>query len=156
MSRYGIMANQLLATLTTDHHLLKCEIVVYLVNLRHPLHSIPLDVCFVSQLERCFYVSFRELIMWSLRWSIHADMFRSFVLVLVEDLESKDVKINLSRQINNLEKTVGSWSLWYLVSPLSSYLMYWISGWDSCLVGVSCHIPSFWQCTRLASCVHHV
>ena len=19
-----------------------------------------------------------------------------------------------------------------------------------------CHIPSFWQCTRLASCVHHV
>ena len=31
--RYGIMATQLLATLTNDHHLLKCGIVVYLVNL---------------------------------------------------------------------------------------------------------------------------
>ena len=32
----------------------------------------------------------------------------------------------------------------------------WISRRDSCLVGVSCHIPSFWHCSRLASCVHHV
>ena len=62
MSCYGIMETQLLATLTTVHHLLKREIVVYLVNLRHLLHSIPLDVCFMSQLERCFNVSFRELI----------------------------------------------------------------------------------------------
>ena len=37
--RYGIMAIQLLATLTTDHHILKSEIVVYLVNLCHLLHS---------------------------------------------------------------------------------------------------------------------
>ena len=63
MYRYGIMATQLLATLTIDYHLLKRDIVVYLVNLRHLLHSIPLDVCFVSQLERCCYVSFRELIL---------------------------------------------------------------------------------------------
>ena len=56
--RYGIMAIQLLATLTIDYHLLKREIVVYLVNLRHLLHSIPMDVCFASQLERCCYVSF--------------------------------------------------------------------------------------------------
>ena len=63
MSRYGIMAIQLLATLTTDHHLLKCGIVVYLVNLRHLFHSIPLEVCFVSQLDRCCYVSFCELIL---------------------------------------------------------------------------------------------
>ena len=63
MSRYGIMAPQLLATLTTVHHLLKREIVVYLVNLPHLLHSIPLDVCLVTQLERCCYVSFRELIL---------------------------------------------------------------------------------------------
>ena len=60
--RYGIMATQLLAMLTTIHHLLKHEIVVYLVNLRHLLHSIPLDVCFMSQLKRCFNVSFHELI----------------------------------------------------------------------------------------------
>ena len=26
----------------------------------------------------------------------------------------------------------------------------WISRRDSCLVGVSCHIPSFWHCSRLA------
>ena len=32
----------------------------------------------------------------------------------------------------------------------------WISRRDSCLVGVSCHIPSFRHCSRLASCVHHV
>ena len=37
------MAAQLLAALTTDYHLLKREVVVYLVNLRHLLHSIPMD-----------------------------------------------------------------------------------------------------------------
>ena len=62
MSRYGIMATQLLTTLTTVHHLLKCGIAAYLVNLPHPFHSIPLDVCFMSELERCFNVSFHELI----------------------------------------------------------------------------------------------
>ena len=61
MFRYGIMAIQLLATLTTDHHILKSGVVVYLVNLCHLLHPIPMDVCFVSQLERGCYVSFREL-----------------------------------------------------------------------------------------------
>ena len=49
--------------LETIHHLLKWGFVVYLVNLRHPFHSIPSGVCFVSQLERCCYVSFRELIL---------------------------------------------------------------------------------------------
>ena len=48
--RYGIMETQLFAMLTTVHHPLKPEIVVYLVNPRHLFHSIPLDVCFVSQL----------------------------------------------------------------------------------------------------------
>ena len=61
MPRYGIMATQLLATLTTDYHLLKREIVVHLVNLRHPFLSTPLDVYLVSQPERWSYVSFREL-----------------------------------------------------------------------------------------------
>ena len=63
MFRRGIMAIQLLATLTIDYHLLKCGIIVYLVNLRHLPHSILMDVCFVPQLERCGYVSFRELIL---------------------------------------------------------------------------------------------
>ena len=61
--RYGIMAIQLLATLTTDHHILKSRIVVYLASLRHLSHSISSDVCFVSQLERCVNVSFHELIL---------------------------------------------------------------------------------------------
>ena len=61
MPRCGIMATQLLATLTIDYHLLKREIVVYLVNLRHPFLSTPLDVYLVSQPERWSYVSFREL-----------------------------------------------------------------------------------------------
>ena len=61
VSRCGIMATQLLATLTIVCHLLRYGIVVHLVNLRHLLHSIPMDVCLVSQLERGCYVSFREL-----------------------------------------------------------------------------------------------
>ena len=61
VSRCGIMATQLLATLTTDYHLLKCGIVVHLVNLRHPFLSTPLDVYLVSQPERWSYVSFRKL-----------------------------------------------------------------------------------------------
>ena len=58
---YGIMATQLLATLAIVYHLLRCGIVVYLVNLRHPFLSTPLDVYLVSQPERWSYVSFREL-----------------------------------------------------------------------------------------------
>ena len=61
MHRYGIVETQLLATLTTVHHLLKCGIVVHLVNLRRPFLSTPLDVYLVSQPERWLYVSFSEL-----------------------------------------------------------------------------------------------
>ena len=61
MFRRGIMAIQLLTTLTIDYHLLKCGIIVYLVNLRHPFFSTLLDVYLVSQPERWSYVSFREL-----------------------------------------------------------------------------------------------
>ena len=61
MFRRGIMATQLLATWAIVYHLLKREIVVYLVNLRHPFLSIPIDVYLVSQPERWSYVSFCEL-----------------------------------------------------------------------------------------------
>ena len=63
MSHYGIMATHLLATLTTDRHILKSGIVVYLASPRHLSHSISSDVCFVSQLERCVNVSSHELIL---------------------------------------------------------------------------------------------
>ena len=101
VSRCGIMATQLLAVLTTVHHPLKCGIVVYLVNLRHPFHSIPLDECFVSQLERCSYLSLHELIL-NTRSSRRSSSVESpfVVIVLDEDLASKDVKIVLSQQIN--------------------------------------------------------
>ena len=62
MFRRGIMATQLLATLTIVYHLLRCGIVVHLVNLRHLFLSTPLDVYLVSQPERWFYVSFPELL----------------------------------------------------------------------------------------------
>ena len=109
VSRCGIMATQLLATLTTDYHLLKCGIVVYLVNLRHLFHSIPLDECFISQLERCSYLSLHELILntRSSRRSFSVES-PSVIIMLDEDLASKDVKIDLSQQINTLEKTIGS------------------------------------------------
>ena len=61
MFRRGIMATQLLAMWAIVYHLLKREIVVHLVNLRHPFLSTPLDVYLVSQPERWLYVSFREL-----------------------------------------------------------------------------------------------
>ena len=63
MFHRGIMATQLLATLTIVYHLLRCGIVVYLANPRHLSHSISSDLCFVSQLERCVNVSSHELIL---------------------------------------------------------------------------------------------
>ena len=57
--------------------------------------SILLKVCFVSQLKRCPYASLHELILGarSLRRSFSVE-FSSVVIVLDEDLESKDVKMN--------------------------------------------------------------
>ena len=85
MFRRGIMATQLLATWTIVYHLLKCGIVVHLVNLRHPFLSTPLDVYLVSQPERWFYVSFRELIL-SCSTSKKNDSFRVFSFPLVVTL----------------------------------------------------------------------
>ena len=110
MSRYGIMATQLLAMLTTIHHLLKREIVVYLVNLRHLLHSTPLDVCFMSQLERCFNDSPRELILWSLRWSVHVDMFRSLSSCWLKFLKQDD-KTKMVANQRSYKVQPGSWRL---------------------------------------------
>ena len=48
--------------LETRHHLLRRGILPTNFNFRHLVLSIPSDVCFVSQLKRCCYVSFSELI----------------------------------------------------------------------------------------------
>src|SRR4051812_40451630 len=70
--------------------------------------SIPLYVCFVSQLERCSYVSFHELILRAQpsRRSFPIE-FLSVVIVLDKGLESKDAKINMMQLINIFEKS--SW-----------------------------------------------
>jgi hypothetical protein len=126
----------------TIHHLLSMELLPTNLNLCHLPLSIAPHMCFVPQLKRCFYVSFRELILWSLRWSIPVEVSRSSVLVLGEDLESKVVKFKMMQWINIFDE--GSWIVKIVIAcvPLSSYLTTWISGRDSCLVGVSCNIPN--------------
>ena len=154
MSRCGIMATQLLAGLTTVHHPFKRGIVVYLVNPRHLFQSIPLDVCFVSRLEWCCYASFRELI---LSCSIFEKINPSRVSFSSRCHVGWSSQSKMTRQRwwsnqHSSEVQPGSWRLRLLHSPF--ILPYaWISGRDSCLVLVSCHIPSFWHCTRLASWV---
>ena len=105
MFRRGIMATQLLATLTIVYHLLRCGIVVYLVNLRHLLHSIPMDVCLVSQLERGCYVSFRELILSCsfLRRLILLEFSFPLLVMLVGVLRER-LRDNDGDQINALMK----------------------------------------------------
>ena len=62
----------------------------------------------MSQLKRCSNVSLHELIL-SARSSRRASPveFPSVVIVLDEDLEDKDVKINVMQYIGIFEK--GSW-----------------------------------------------
>ena len=124
MSRYGIMATQLLATFTTVQHLLKREIVVYLVNPHHLFHSIPLDVCFVSQLERCFCDSPRELILSCLIFE-KIDPFR--VLLSSHCHVSWSSQNKTSRQDDDQIKVLMRYNMDHedcdsFVTPFSSYL----------------------------------
>ena len=129
----------------------------YLLNLRHLFHSITLDVWLASQLKRCSYALFRKLILWSLRWSIIVELSLSSCLMKV--LQAK-----MSRSIGEMNRHLREGQLDHedrvsFVSPLSTYLTSWISGRDSCLVGVSCHIPSFRYCLVLhlvASCLNFI
>ena len=95
------MATQLLAMLTIVYHLFKCGIVVYLVNLHHLFHSFLLDVCFVSQLKRCCYVSFRELIL-SCSTFEKKDSFGVFLplVVMIVGLLRARLRENDGEQIN--------------------------------------------------------
>ena len=72
------------------------------------LISTILNVCIVSHLKRC-YVSFHELIVsCSIFEEISSVEFFSIVIVVDEDLESKDVKINWSNESTSLRRAVGS------------------------------------------------
>ena len=143
MFRRGIMATQLLATLTIVYHLLRCGIVVYLVSPHHLSHSISSDVCFVSQLERCDNVSSHELILSCSVFS-KIDCSRVFISSRCHVGWSSQSKTSRQRWGSNQhpwEKQLDCEDHVSFVSPLSSYLTSWISGRDFCLVGVSCHSP---------------
>ena len=119
--------------------------------------SITPDVCYVSRPKRCYYVSFHELI-------VSCSIF--------EKIEScrvyfcRRVGWRSRKQRCQDQDDAMNQRLWggYLdredcvssVSPLSSYLTSWTSGWDSRLVGVSCHSPSFNPTCLCISGMHHV
>src|SRR4051812_28906742 len=104
------MATQLLATSTTIHHLLKCGIASYLVNLHHPFHSIPLDVCFMSELERWFNVSFHELIVTcSIFEKIDSSrVFPFFSLSSWMEFSEQDVKTEMMNGSTSSRTAIGS------------------------------------------------
>ena len=106
-------------------------------------HSIPLDVCLVTQLERCYYVSSHELI-------LSCSVF--------EKINSSRVFLSSSCHASWSSQRKTSSQRWWLnqrpyevhldredyTSLRSPFILpyAWISGRDSCLVGVSCHNPS--------------
>ena len=63
------------------------------------LISIILDVCIISHLDRCRYVSFCELIVGCSIFKKIDSLRVSFLLVIMldEDPESKDVKIKMTQ-----------------------------------------------------------
>ena len=80
-------------------------------------------------------------VVWSSRRSILLEFFLSSPVMLVGVLKARHRdkdgdRVNVPMQCNlDHEDRVSC-------APLSSYLTSWISGRDSCLVGVSCHSPS--------------
>ena len=91
------------------------------LNPCHPLLSLTPDVCFVSQLKRCFNVSLPELILStrSSRRSIPVE-FLSVDIVLDEDIESKDVKNKMLQGINIFEIVLALCPLCLLTPLLES------------------------------------
>ena len=94
------------------------------MNLHHLLHSIPLEVYFVSQLKRCFNVSLNELILsCPIFHKINYCEVSFVVTVLDKDLKRKGFKINMMLAINIYMK--GTWIMKIvLVSVPSDFLPY--------------------------------
>ena len=142
MSHYGIMA--ITSSLLWNHapSYSSVELLPTKLNLYHPLLSISPDVYFVSQLKRCSNVSLHELI-------LHCSIFEKIVSCRVSfplhrvgwRSRKQRCQDRLELSINILEKDIWIVKNVLACVPLSSYLTTWISGRDSCLVGVSCHIP---------------
>ena len=112
-------------------------------NLRQIVSSVPPDACYASQLERCFNASLHELIL-SCSIFEKIDPSRVFPFLLLS------CRLEFSEQDIETKMVIESTFLWnapcivkivLVCVPSSSYLTSWISGRDSCLVGVSCHSP---------------
>ena len=112
VSHYGVMA--IISLLLWNHapFYLSVGWLPTNLNLRH-LPSITPGMCFVSRLKTCFNISFHELILSarSSRRSFPIE-FLSVAIVLDEDLESKDVKINWSNEPTSSRRAIGSTRLW--------------------------------------------
>ena len=126
-----------------------------------PSSSVPLHP------SRCvLHVSAREMLLWLTLWvdpkliDLQEDRFFwncpfPLVVMLDGDLRARRRDKDGDRINVPMKCTLDREDCVSLRPPI--ILPYaWISGRDSCLVGVSCHIPSFRHCSRLTSCVHHV
>ena len=118
---------------------------------------IPLDAFCVSTRDvSTSHSASRYCIARSLRRSILVE----FLSVIISWMKISKARMSRSTYATNqqpYEVQPGSWRLCWSCAPLSSYLTSWISGRDSCLVGVSCHSPRFMTinsciCTH-ASCL---
>ena len=145
--------NYILTTLKTMHYptpAWNCRLPIWTFVIC--FSSIISDVCFASQLKGCFYASFRELILCSLRSMIHSC---EVVLLSCRHVGWSSRRKGCHNQYDVADQHLREGQLDHenrvisFVSPLSSYLTSWISGRDSCLVGVSCHSPSFGLCLSL-------
>ena len=146
------MATQLLATLTTVHHPLKCGIVVYLAS---PSSSVSFHPSWcVSR------VSTREMVLCLIPWVVRSSrrstllespsslhvMLAGFLRARLRDNDGDRINVHSKCNLDREDYT----SLRFpFILPYA-----WISRRDSCLVGVSCHIPSFWCCLVFASCLN--
>ena len=132
--------------------LLVMELLSTKLNLHHLLSFISHNVCFTPQLKRCFNVSLHELIL-SCSILEEIDPFRVFPFLSLSCwLEFSGQHIETKMVIESTFLWSATWIVKIMLAcvPLSSYLTSWISGWDSCLVGVSCHIPRSIVCPSLA------
>ena len=144
MSRYGIIA--IISSLLWNHapSYSSVELLPIQLNLCHLPLSIAPDVCAMSQLKRCSYVSLRELILSarSSRRSIPVGLSFLSVVIMLDGLLGERRRDKDGDWINNPKRcNLDREDYVSLCSPF--ILPYtWISGRDSCLVGVSCHSPS--------------
>ena len=137
VSRYGIMA--ITSSLLWNHAPSYSSVELLPTNL-NPCHLLPpisLDVCFVSQLKRCFNVSLHELI---LSCSIFEKIVSCRVSFPLHRVGWRSRRQRRQEQCDAIYRYLREGQLDRedcdsFVTPLSSYFTSWISGRDSCFSG---------------------